>query len=381
MKKWKRVIGALMMAALLICGMQGSLGVTAADYAGSVTVTSSKGTVNVGDTVTVTVNLTLGAGWSYSEMDVRLDYDTKKLTYVSSANGGIYKNASLSEKDGTVTLHIPEKGNENYISSSGAVFTATFTVNSIDTNGIDLRVSTPHILYTSEESVDLVGPKGSRITLYCAHGSTHESETAATCTTTGSRKTVCDTCGLKIHTETIGKTAHTESEVVTKEATCTDKGKKQKVCAVCKTVLDTEEIPAMGHSYGAWKMVKEATADENGLEQRVCTVCGDVQSRTTDKLETTEKEEASTEATEEPTTSTEKVTEATEAVTEASTEAATEVETEAVPATEMDKTTEGQAASKDDSVHTGDAAPVAMILLLGLAAFAGILLVADAKNK
>ncbi len=65
-------------------------------------------------------------------------------------------------------------------------------------------------------------------------------------------------------------------------ATCAESGTKTLVCS-CGSVR-TEKIPAVGHLWGAWKILKEATTTEQGLNQRTCTRCNTAETLAMPKL-------------------------------------------------------------------------------------------------
>ncbi|MBD5452007.1 MAG: hypothetical protein HDR25_05150, partial [Lachnospiraceae bacterium] len=59
-------------------------------------------------------------------------------------------------------------------------------------------------------------------------------------------------------------------------ATCTEAGKNVYICegtGDCEEKTKEETVPALGHSYGAWKVVTEATEDAEGLKRRECVRC------------------------------------------------------------------------------------------------------------
>lgn len=70
------------------------------------------------------------------------------------------------------------------------------------------------------------------------------------------------------------KCSHADMKwTVTKKATCTEKGEKKGTCACGYTTTDT--IPKTEHSYGKWIVEKEATETKTGLKVSKCSVCGD----------------------------------------------------------------------------------------------------------
>ena len=79
-------------------------------------------------------------------------------------------------------------------------------------------------------------------------------DTAATCTTTGSRHLECVVCGEVTVTQTTAVIAHTPGDwVADLPATHTAAGSQHKECSVCREVTDTGTIPAAGHTWGTWQ--------------------------------------------------------------------------------------------------------------------------------
>jgi hypothetical protein len=389
MKRAKRVMVALLMAVLIIgsVGGLGSVRTSAAETSGSLAVTSNKSTADANDEVTVTVNLTMGSQY-YSALAIKLSYDTNKVTYKSNSAvikcSNRYTNTKIdTSTTGYVILNISNTGTANDITTGGEMFTATFTVNSIDNNGIKFGTVTGVTVTTSTDQV--LKPKDGSVTITCAHGTTEVKEIPSTCSESGSKKTVCTACGHVTNSETLDKLLHTEKESIITDATCTEKGQKQISCSKCNTKIRKEDIPATGHNYGAWTVVKAATVDAEGSEERICSVCGNTENRTIAKLEkpkdgnlTNPTEQQTTENT---TQSTEQQT--TENTTQSTEQKAENIVTEAPATTEKttqaaeNKTTESAA----NSVNTGDATPVVLLCIICALAFVGVLLVARRKTN
>lgn len=77
--------------------------------------------------------------------------------------------------------------------------------------------------------------------------------------------------------------------------TCTSEGYTSYSCS-CGNMYTDDRVPALGHSYGEWKVVKDATASETGLEEQVCSRCGAKNQKIIEKREET----AASESPEEP---------------------------------------------------------------------------------
>lgn len=112
-------------------------------------------------------------------------------------------------------------------------------------------------------------------------------DTAATCTTDGSKSQRCERCDTKGNITVIPATGHTMQKTDKVEAACTTPGKEAYyTCGTCGKHFEDEagtveianldeygNIPATGHTF-AWIVDKEATAAEAGLKHEECTVCG-----------------------------------------------------------------------------------------------------------
>ena len=97
---------------------------------------------------------------------------------------------------------------------------------------------------------------------------------AATCTTNGSRKHVCQDCQHE-ETETIQSPGHQwgEWETIT-EPTCEGKGKRQHTCSVCGEVAE-EDIPALDHDLEAIGGETQPAPGEAAVRVYTCKRCGE----------------------------------------------------------------------------------------------------------
>ena len=77
---------------------------------------------------------------------------------------------------------------------------------------------------------------------------------------------------VKIGSENKGRHEHSYSRKVI-SPTCTSEGYTSYSCS-CGNMYTDDRVPALGHSYGEWKVVKDATVSETGLEEQVCSRCG-----------------------------------------------------------------------------------------------------------
>lgn len=94
---------------------------------------------------------------------------------------------------------------------------------------------------------------------------------AATCTTAGSKKRVCSTCG-DTQTETIPATGHNwNNGVITTPPTCENNGVKTFTCSACNATR-TEDVAALGHAYES--VTVPANCTEAAYTRFTCSRCG-----------------------------------------------------------------------------------------------------------
>lgn len=107
----------------------------------------------------------------------------------------------------------------------------------------------------------------------CEHEKTHTETVAATCTTAGSTKTVCDDCGETIKTEPIAALGHKWDEGKVVAATCAAGGYTLKTCTVCGVQQQTDLTEALPH---AWKDTTTVapTCTTAGYTVQTCEECG-----------------------------------------------------------------------------------------------------------
>ena len=104
-----------------------------------------------------------------------------------------------------------------------------------------------------------------------------QSETPATCERAGTIVWKCSRCD-ETKTETIPATGHSWGDwEVTTPATCTEKGEKTRKCRNDPNHVDRQEIPATGHQQTHIEGKKEPTCTEPGYTgDEVCDACGTV---------------------------------------------------------------------------------------------------------
>ena len=114
-------------------------------------------------------------------------------------------------------------------------------------------------------------------------------DTAATCTTDGSKSIKCLGCGEKQadSVTAIPATGHAYDDSTTVLATCTEGGSVTKTCSACGDTTTTT-IPATGeHTWGAIPTIDtEATCTTNGQKSIKCTVCQTIKEGTVEVIPT-----------------------------------------------------------------------------------------------
>lgn len=301
---------SIVMAILLVCSVC-LTAVFAATTSATLTAKAGAAKANVGDTVTVTVDLS--ANSNLGTLTFNLKYDASAFEYVAGSltAGGLFSMEEINDKTAGSLRYTAITGNA--VTSAGTLVTAKFKV--LKTNAafsIDVEEA-----YDGNDN-DVTASLASRatgVTIACAHGNTEwKTTTTPTHTATGTKSLVCTACQAVIKTESIPALGHTygawavttpatctaegvetrtcscgatETRAVAKKAhnpaapiitvapTCTQPGEHTIKCADCGTVIKVEAVPATGHNPGEWVVVSDATCTEKGEKKSVCTVCGE----------------------------------------------------------------------------------------------------------
>ena len=115
----------------------------------------------------------------------------------------------------------------------------------------------------------------------CQHHWTLQSETKASCTSSGKKVYVCDYCGAQ-KSESTGKSGHNWGEwSVEREPSCTSEGSQTRTCKRCGKT-ETQTTPKKDHQYGEWQVISAPSDFAAGYGERVCTQCGAAQHDTID---------------------------------------------------------------------------------------------------
>lgn len=333
----KRIITLLLVVVLtFICGVtsvaaQDNAAKTldiAVEATSSTAVVSEPVCVKAGETVDVSVAIKANPG--VTVVNFALNYDVKALTPKTDADGNLEVKLNklfvaesilnFDAENGVITYlgGAEDWTNAQNVTTTGALFTLTFTVNK------DYHGETPLTLSDCEainakfdvfSGLELINVfDGNTKDYNKATVSTHvwgtpavvkadcitDGTTTYTCTDANCKKTVviidqkalehdlsepatcttAQTCKREgcdyVAQEALN---HKDTVVIdaAKDATCTATGLTEgSHCSACDAVIvKQEEIAVKDHNYGDWTVEKEATKKEQGLKVKTCTACGD----------------------------------------------------------------------------------------------------------
>lgn len=215
---------------------------------------------SVGDTITVSVNLSANSNLGGIEFIVK--YDTSAFEYVSNSakTGNVFSEAMINDD------------------VAGQFHYGGHTVTTVNSSGVFMSFK-----------LKVLKVNG-RITVTVRDAFNGEEKDITDSVTTSGATVKCSHANMKWD--------------VVKKATCTEKGEKKGTCACGYTT--TETIAKTEHSYGKWTVEKKATEIDKGLKWAKCTVCGDKKEQVIPLITTT-----TTETTTETTTFVENTTEST----------------------------------------------------------------------
>lgn len=371
----KIIVSAIMLIVLVLSNIvilgDSVMKVNAAASNFGITVKCSKTKVNVGDNITVSVNLSLTGDAELNFLEYSLGFSSDSLKLVSTTLGNTYKQASLTKNSNMIVWSY--SNDTTLITKSAVLFTATFEV--LKTKPEPQFSSANLIAEGDFDNCTMSPAAGLGLYLSCAHQNTsgYITEWQATCKGYGLEIMRCNDCSEIIAQRDISPLGHTPGEETeTVMPSCEENGEAEVLCARCGALIYSKMLPATGHDFGAWTVVMEATAELEGEEERVCATCNKKETRVIARLEP-ETEALTTEAatTEEPTT--EAATTGEPATEVPTTEAQTteEPSTEA-PTTEKTVTEEERLATPTDvkdntnSPKTGDGAMPMLAAVIGM---------------
>lgn len=304
----KKIV-SVVIAMIIVCSVCFTA-VFAASNTAALTAKSNVSKANVGDTITVTVDLS--ANSDLGALTFYLKYDSSCYEYVKGSlkAGGLFAMEEINDKTAGSLKYTAMTGTS--VNAAGTLITAEFKV--LKTNSAFSILVDEAWDSGDNDITSAVASRSKGVTVACAHGKTEEKVTAQpTHTANGTKSVVCSYCGTTVKTESIPATGHTFGTwTVTKAATCTEKGTETRTCScgaketreiamkdhtagnwevktaptctekgtevqkctVCGKVMATREIPEKGHTHGEWTVIKDATCTEKGERKSVCTVCG-----------------------------------------------------------------------------------------------------------
>ena len=107
-----------------------------------------------------------------------------------------------------------------------------------------------------------------------AHSYTTSVITNPTCTSVGTHRYTCTTCGYYYDSADIPALGHAYTASVITNATCTSVGTHRYTCSRCGNYYDAADIPALGHSSPSAYSYTTNNSVTNGLRYKNCTRCG-----------------------------------------------------------------------------------------------------------
>ncbi|MBE6993751.1 MAG: hypothetical protein E7423_03810 [Ruminococcaceae bacterium] len=230
----------------------------------TITVTSDKAEVEVGQEFTLTVKLP-DTG-TFGGFEAFLNYDGDKVEYVSSAKGGLVKvGADFSDLANQPANNrvfalatIVDEGTWDFAQD---FFTVTFKVKDGATGSVapTFEISTyfDYDFNDIEYTVDMAAVTVKAGETPHTHTLVKTDEVPATCTAEGTKA----------------------------YWTCSDCGKMFSDEAGTAEITAPEKIAKLDHTWGEWTETKPATETEEGEEERTCSVCGEKETRTIAKLD------------------------------------------------------------------------------------------------
>lgn len=235
-------------------------------FASNPTVSTSVPTATIGETITVSVNLSENSGLA-------------GLQFVASFNNTEFQLVSNSAQASNMFSAIP-------VEKTSSVEYAGVSVNPVNAGGTVLSFKLK-VLKTggkiSINVIDAINGENKRVTVSatgatvnCSHANAQWQVTKqATCVVKGTETKTC-TCG-HVETRDIAIIDHTVGTYKTvKNATCSEKGQQLATCSVCAKEF-TKDVPVLNHNFDKWNIIKEATETQNGMKERSCKVCNHIE--------------------------------------------------------------------------------------------------------
>ncbi|MBR2952776.1 MAG: hypothetical protein IKC45_00155 [Clostridia bacterium] len=234
--------------------------------------TNSKG-VNIGDVITVTVNIPENSGISGITGDICFDSNAFKVISMTNSSGmGIVNKDYSNGKARFCTV------TENSSIDGGIICTLELEI--IDTENTNISLD---IVDAIDDDYDPVSVITNEITFCSEHSFTEwEVVEEANCYIYGSEIRSCTYCG-HIENREIPLTSCNYIEVSRTLPTCLEKGFTTYICIYCENCHDGNYVNATGHNY-TWYTISIATCVTDGVMIGECSVCGDIDLDATPKL-------------------------------------------------------------------------------------------------
>lgn len=260
--------------------------------------------VNVGETVTVLVNIESNPGILGATTYVKYDNTELELVSAEVVEGASNVRVTTDTDAGKLAVIVGDinaifgnPNNAKAVTTTGAVAELTFKVlvkadaqleivlEANDGFVVDANGEFGKLTVTGDVmTVNAVGADHE-----CDETKTAEANNAVepTCTEAGkATDLLCAHCGkLVTEGEEIAALGHSFGEyVVTTAPTCDAFGVQTRTCSACGETETDSNVPKVEHTFGEWKVTTEATTEAEGVETRTCSGCGKAETRPVAKL-------------------------------------------------------------------------------------------------
>ena len=311
----KKILGCLITLVILSLCVVPSFA-----QAPTVSVGANTTKVSVGDTISVSVNVSAESNLTMVRFNVNYQMSHFELVSGSARAAGVFGTTEINESNGSISYF---GASDEAVVSGGTILTIQFKVLQgggtiyivgLTSTGPESAVSRSlafqqcahgNISWETVKASTCAEAGIKKGTCPC--GETKEEalpkaehkfdkfETTAepTCTGTGTQVAKCTVCNATGPSSSIPAAGHKfDDSAIKKQPTCTQTGSAVGKCNVCGFESDSPvTIPAKGHSFAAWVTTKEPTLLMEGEESRACSVCNHVETRKVKKLTTTPDEE------------------------------------------------------------------------------------------
>lgn len=290
----KKIISVLAALCLIV-----SFAIPASAAGFTVSLSSSKKDVSVGDTVTFTVSLSgAGKGTSgYIEVVASSNFElisgkfltanTQKADFDKSTSDGIVLYDGESDPNGAfceivLRAKTASKTAQN-VSVTVDIRNGSALLGSVKASRDIKIICASHTFGTYTKVNDSTHK---RICSACGYEETSNHAwnggtvtKQANCKEIGTKHFTCTACGAAKDETTAKTNSHNWGGYkVTKSPGCTTPGTQTRTCSVCGKT-ETQQINATGHSMGTWSQNKAPTCTATGEEKRSCSKCGHTETK------------------------------------------------------------------------------------------------------